>query len=280
MIADKFTILLSTDGTITALNCLKLVEPVEVKSGDIVEFFDLDLENKTCRCQIRREVTSMTTEPEKLARIETTQIPTAALDEELIGIPYLKEDIVIGETVFESVSGAEEKCRKINASYLTKSNARVREALEAKEAENAALKERAEKTPRQIEWGHGRVRMERFEDKTDGSFGLLLTDADDGHKPGETFGGQPEKDHTPKEGEFYLRFANEDGLRALFDSLRELFREDPIRSEQIKAERERDEAVRAERERCAMLVDVMSKAGWDFSTIAAKIRSGEEKANG
>jgi len=43
---------------------------------------------------------------------------------------------------------------------------------------------------------------------------------------------------------------------------------------------ERDEAVRAERERCAMLVDVMSKAGWDFSTIAAKIRSGEEKANG
>jgi hypothetical protein len=147
-------------------------------------------------------------------------------------------------------------------------------------AENAALKERAEKTPRQIEWGHGRVRMERFEDKTDGSFGLLLTDADDGHKPGETFGGQPEKDHTPKEGEFYLRFANEDGLRALFDSLRELFREDPIRSEQIKAERERDEAVRAERERCAMLVDVMSKAGWDFSTIAAKIRSGEEKANG
>lgn len=133
MIADKFTILLSTDGTITALNCLKLVEPVEVKSGDIVEFFDLDLENKTCRCQIRREVTSMTTEPEKLARIETTQIPTAALDEELIGIPYLKEDIVIGETVFESVSGAEEKCRKINASYLTKSNARAREALEEAE---------------------------------------------------------------------------------------------------------------------------------------------------
>lgn len=82
--------------------------------------------------------------------------------------------------------------------------------------------------PMEITWGDGRVRMERFTDK-DGSFGLVLSEADGSHKPGETVDSPPVENHMPQPGEVYLRFKNMDGLKALIDSLVELMmgREDP-----------------------------------------------------
>lgn len=74
----------------------------------------------------------------------------------------------------------------------------------------------------QIVWGDGKVCMTAFTDPKDGSFGLCLSPSDAGHKPGAYILAEPEPGHMQEDGEFYLRFKNMDGLKALMASLVEL----------------------------------------------------------
>jgi hypothetical protein len=92
---------------------------------------------------------------------------------------------------------------------------------------------------KQIVWGDGKVKMQRFIDKSDGSFGLILSDAGDGHKPMDYEDTPREENHEPKPGEFYLRFKNKAGLQALLFSLIEL-----LTDTESFAQRRVDEAVK------------------------------------